>query len=277
MARAEPMEVAGPRPAAAGLGAGLQVGVADLPGDRQAGGAGLRVTGRRAWRRRWRRRSAAAGSVPCSSSMASMSQTKPMKSLTAVSAERKSASSSSRMACSSAANASSAASVVSEEVTASASASGFRSSEIGLGGCCRADQDDPALGLLACAAGAAHRVDEPGAAQPGVLGLPLVGLVVDDDGPDGEVHPVGEGGGAGQVGQGVVADGLLEGFQDLDGQAGVVEADAAGQDRDERVVVAELEPDEVDQGRQGRLLAEVVGQSLRELLGLIAGAGDDQD
>jgi len=70
------------------------------------------------------------------------------------------------------------------------------------------------------AAGAAHRIDEPGSAQPGVIGLPLVGLVVDDDGPDREVHPVGEGGGAGEVGQGVVADGLLEGFQDLDRQVG---------------------------------------------------------
>ena len=30
-------------------------------------------------------------------------------------------------------------------------------------------------------------------------------------------------------------------------------------------------------GSQGRLLAEVAGQFLRELLGLVAGAGDDQD
>ncbi len=109
--------------------------------------------------------------------------------------------------------------MVSEEVTASASAFRVQVTEIGLGGLCSADQDDPALGLLARTAGAAHRVDEPGSAQPGLFVLPLVGLVVDDDGPYRQVDPVGEGGGAGEIGQCVVADGLLEGFQDLDGQA----------------------------------------------------------
>ena len=147
--------------------------------------------------------------------------------------------------------------------------------EIRLGGFCGADQDDPALGLLACAPSAAHRVDQPGTAQPGVVALPLVGLVVDDDGPHRQVHPVGEGGGAGEVGQDVVADGLFESLQDLDGQARVVEADAMGQDGDERMIVAELKPDEVDERRQGGLLAEFGSQSSRELLSLVAGIGDD--
>src|SRR5207344_343508 len=88
---------------------------------------------------------------------------------------------------------------------------------------------------------------------------------------------VGEGGGAGEVGQDVVPDGLLEGLQDLDGQAGVMEPDAMRQDGHEWMVLAELQPDEVDQRCQGGLLAELGGQALCEALGLAAGAGDDQD
>jgi hypothetical protein len=60
--------------------------------------------------------------------------------------------------------------------------------------------------------------------------LPLIGLVVDHDGADRPVDAIGEGGGAGEVGQEVVADGLLEGLQHFGGQAGVMEGDAVALD-----------------------------------------------
>lgn len=73
-------------------------------------------------------------------------------------------------------------------------------------------EDDPSLGLLAGPPGPSDGVDEPRPPQLDVVGLSLVGRVVDDDGADREVDAVGEGGSAGQVWQDVVADGLPKGL-----------------------------------------------------------------
>ena len=100
---------------------------------------------------------------------------------------------SSRMAISQAANSSRTGSVASTEVTASVSASGFRSRKsASVGSAARTRTIHPSVSLPARPA-RPIALTSRAPRRPGVLVLSLVSLVVDDDCPDRQVHPVGKG------------------------------------------------------------------------------------
>ena len=139
-------------------------------------------------------------------------------------------------------------------------------------------QNDPALGLPACATGPADRVEQLRRVQRGDVAVRgPVAAVADEHAPDREVDPLDQRGRRHQVAQRALPDPVLELGLDVTGQGRVMEADAAAQHADQGMRRAQ--PGARERGERGALrivLLDLLGQRFGRALRRRLGRFDDQ-